>query len=90
MVPWKELTDRFDQIQDWMDGLRERVRKDISDLEQEDENSPNMSDYVVHLKVRRGGGILYAISQNTTQNLTSPTPCNYHLGSFVEDGTTCR
>ena len=73
MVPWKELTDRFDQIQDWMDGLRERVRKDISDLEQEDENSPNMSDYVVHLKVRGGeGGILYAISQNMTQNITPP------------------
>ena len=51
VAPWKEMTDRFDELQDWFDQFRERVRRDLSDLEQEEENSANMSDYIVNLKV---------------------------------------
>ena len=51
VAPWKEMMDRFDELQDWFDRFRERVRRDLSDLEQEEENSANMSDYIVALKV---------------------------------------
>jgi chromosome segregation ATPase len=50
MAPWKELTDQFDELQDWFDQFRDQVRRDLSDLEQEDDNSANMSDYIVALK----------------------------------------
>ena len=53
MVPWKELTDRFDELCDWFDGLRERVRTDLLDLEREDDNSADMTDHLVVLKVSR-------------------------------------
>ena len=48
MAPWKEMTDRFDELQDWFDRFRERVRRDLS---KEEDNSANMSDYIVSLKV---------------------------------------
>ena len=51
VAPWKKLTDGFDELQDWFDRFRERVRRDLSDLEQEDDDSANMSDYIVTLKV---------------------------------------
>ena len=52
MAPWKELTDRFDELQDWLDQLRERARRDLSDVEQEDEEyCTDYSNYVVRLKV---------------------------------------
>ena len=53
VAPWKEMTDRFDELLDWFDRFRERVRRDLSNLEQEEENSANMSDYIVALKVDR-------------------------------------
>ena len=53
MVPWKELTDRFDEFCDWFDGLRERIRTDLLDLEREDDSAADMTDHLVVLKVSR-------------------------------------
>ena len=58
MAPWKELTDRFDQLQDWFDEFRDRVRRDLSDLEQEEDELTDLSDYVVLLKVSGSPKIL--------------------------------
>ena len=51
VVPWKELTDQFDELQDWFDELSEQVKQDLSNFDQEEEDSTDLSDYIITLKV---------------------------------------
>ena len=51
VVPWKELTDQFDELQDWFDELSEQVKQDLSNLDQEEDDSTDLSDYIITLKV---------------------------------------
>ena len=73
MAPWKEMTDRFDELQDWFDRFRERVRRDLSNIEQEEDNSANMSDYIVSLKVYTKNSIddVMLITKKTTEYVIS-------------------
>lgn len=51
IVPWKELTDQFDELQDWFDELSEQVKHDLFNLDQEEEESTDFSDYIITIKV---------------------------------------
>ena len=43
MKPWKDLTDRFDELSIWLDELEERV--------EEEEGGGDPSDSIVNIKV---------------------------------------
>ena len=45
MKPWKDLTDRFDELSIWLDELEERVE------EEEEEGGGDPSDSIVNIKV---------------------------------------
>ena len=45
MKPWKDLTDRFDELSIWLDELEERME------EEEVEGGGDPSDSIVNIKV---------------------------------------
>ena len=56
MKPWKDLTDRFDELSIWLEELEERVESDLvkevkEEEEEEVEGGGDPSDTIVKIKV---------------------------------------
>lgn len=52
MKPWKDLTDRFDELSIWLGELEERVESDLVKVEEEEvEGGGDPSDTIVKIKV---------------------------------------
>ena len=52
MKPWKDLTDRFDELSIWLGELEERVESDLVKVEEEEvEGGGDPSDIIVKMKV---------------------------------------
>ena len=56
MKPWKDLTDRFDELSIWLEELEERVESDLvkeeEEEEEEEEGGGDPSDTIVKMKVK--------------------------------------
>ena len=54
MKPWKDLTDRFDELSIWLEELEERVESDLvkEEEEEEEEGGGDPSDTIVKIKVK--------------------------------------
>ena len=53
MKPWKDLTDRFDELSIWLEELEERVESDlVKEEEEEEEEGGDPSDTIVKMKVK--------------------------------------
>ena len=53
MKPWKDLTDRFDELSIWLEELEERVESDlVKEEEEEEEEGGDPSDTIVKIKVK--------------------------------------
>ena len=54
MKPWKDLTDRFDELSIWLEELEERVESDLvkEEEEVEVEGGGDPSDTIVKMKVK--------------------------------------
>ena len=52
MKPWKDLTDRFDELSIWLEELEERVESDLVKEEEEEEGGGDPSDTIVKIKVK--------------------------------------
>ena len=56
MKPWKDLTDRFDELSIWLEELEERVESDLVKEEEEEEEAEeeggDPSDTIVKIKVK--------------------------------------
>ena len=54
MAPWKDLTDRFDDLSDWFDRLERKVERDFTAIEQQEVAGGDLSDFIVAMKVSHG------------------------------------
>ena len=53
MKPWKDLTDRFDELSIWLEELEERVESDlVKEEEEEVGEGGDPSDTIVKIKVK--------------------------------------
>ena len=50
ILPWKDLTDRFDELSIWLDELEGRVERDLVRVEEGMEGG-NPLDLIVNIKV---------------------------------------
>ena len=62
MKPWKDLTDRFDELSIWLEELEERVESDLAKVE-EVEGGGDPSDTIVKIKVS------FETLKTTTENI---------------------
>ena len=51
MAPWKDLTDRFDDLSDWFDRLEGKVERDLAAMERQEVAGGDLSDFIVAVKV---------------------------------------
>ena len=51
ILPWKDLTDRFDELSIWLDELEGRVERDLVRVQEEVMEGGNPLDLIVNIKV---------------------------------------
>ena len=51
MAPWKDLTDRFDELEAWFEDLERRVDRDLAEVDEQERRGGDTSDFIVSLKV---------------------------------------
>jgi len=51
MRPWKDLTDRFDELSIWLDELEGRVERDLVRVQEEGVEGGDPLDLIVNIKV---------------------------------------
>ena len=82
MKPWKDLTDRFDELSIWLEELEERVESDlVKEVKEEEEEGEEVegggdpSDTIVKIKVSFENHHRKCICYSSFISLTSRTTC---------------
>ena len=80
MKPWKDLTDRFDELSIWLEELEERVESDLVKVEEEEEEEEvegggDPSDTIVKIKVSFENHHRKCICYSSFISLTSRITC---------------
>lgn len=63
MKPWKDLTDRFDELSIWLDELEGRVERDLVRVQEEGVEGGDPLDLIVNIKVELMSLMLVTLSR---------------------------